>query len=155
MKNVLRNITRFSLLMLLVTLVVSCSKDDDKEIEPELAIKETLVRYQWKMVDVTDENGNKIPENRLDVMTKYLFNLNFAFAANNTVKALDSESNQVANGGTWYLKDDNKVLDIDVSGFEGQFLLKSITTSKMSLQNTLKVGGQEQEAIMVFEPIVK
>lgn len=151
----IKNLFRLSLFMFLAGIIVACDKDDDnKKPEPGGSGKEILVTHPWKLIDVTDVNGNRVPANKLDVTTNYLFALNFAFAANNTVKAQD-ETGQVQNGGTWYLKDDNKILDIDVSGFKGQFEVKGLTNSKMSLQNDLKIGGEDQKGILVFEPVIR
>jgi hypothetical protein len=151
----IKNLFRLSFVFLLAGFMIACSKDDDKKVPtPGGSDKDALVTYPWRLIDVTDVNGNKIPENKLDVTTNFLFELNFAFAANNTVKAQD-KTGQVQNGGTWYLKEDNKILDIDVSGFKGQFEIKALSNSKMSLQNDLKVGGVDQKGILVFAPVIR
>lgn len=155
MTNTIKHLFRLSFVMLLAGFMIACNKDDDNKLPaPGGSDKDVLVTYPWKLIDVTDVNGNKIPENKLDVTTKYLFELNFAFAANNTVKAQDI-TGQVQNGGTWYLKEENKILDINVSGFKGQFEVRALSNSKMSLQNDLKVGGVDQKGILVFAPVIR
>ncbi len=154
MTKTINNIARISLLVLVMAFMAACGKDDDENPKPGGSAAEVLVTYPWKLVSVTDVAGNEIAKNKLDAITTYLFNMNFTFAANNTVKALDHDTGQVNNGGTWYLKENNSVLDIDVSGFKGTFGVKGLSNSKMSLQNTLKVSGTDQEGILVFEPVV-
>lgn len=156
MTNTFKNLLKGSLLIIVLGFLSACDKgSDNNDPKPSGAVVDILVTHPWKLVNVTELNGNDVPENKLDVMTKYLYELNFAFAANNTVKAMDTRSSQVANGGTWYLKDDNKVLDIDVSGFKGKFNVKDLKTTRMALLNNIKINGVEQEGILIFEPVIK
>lgn len=139
----------FSLLM------ISCG-DKDKNETPEPTEKnKILVNYPWRMSSVTDLSGKAIPDNQWGTDTKYILKMDIQFQSNATVKALDQQSSQVLNGGTWYLINDEKALDIKIIGFSGEFGLEELTNSKMRLKSKMPVNGVEQEAIMVFQPVIK
>ena len=136
-------------------LVISC-KDKDKEETPEPTTKsKILVNYPWRMSAVTDLSGKDISENQLGVDTKFIKQMDIQFQQNATVKALDQKSSQVINGGTWYLINEEKALDIKIVGFSGEFGLEELTSSKMRLKSKMPINGVEQEAIMVFQPVIK
>jgi hypothetical protein len=140
--------------LLLVLLLVSCK---DKTETPKAAEKgKILIDYPWRMSVVTDLNGVVISNNKLTVQTQAIGNdMDIQFLQNNVTKALDRNSSQVVNGGTWYLKDEAKTLDINIIGFAGQFTVVELTSNKMRLQSKMPVGGVEQETIMVFAPVVR
>lgn len=107
------------------------------------------------MLTVTDLSGKAIPESQLATDTKYILKMDIQFQQNATVKALDQNSSQVLNGGTWYLINEEKALDIKIVGFSGEFGLEELTNSKMRLKSKMPINGVEQEAIMVFQPVIK
>lgn len=136
-------------------LVISC-KDKDKNETPEPTEKnKILVNYPWRMSSVTDLSGKTIPDNQLGTDTKFILKMDIQFQQNATVKALDQNSSQVLNGGTWYLINEEKALDIKIVGFSGEFGLEELTNSKMRLKSKMPINGVEQEAIMVFQPVIK
>lgn len=136
-------------------LVISCG-DKDKNETPEPTEKnKILVNYPWRMLTVTDLSGKAIPESQLATDTKYILKMDIQFQQNATVKALDQNSSQVLNGGTWYLINEEKALDIKIVGFSGEFGLEELTNSKMRLKSKMPINGVEQEAIMVFQPVIK
>lgn len=148
----------FNLIPLLaVLLFVSSCKDKDKNATPEpTEMSKILVTYPWNLTSVTDLAGKTIPTNQLDVVTRTILpNLNIEFQAGNKVLARGIGDSQVANGGTWYLTEDNKGLDINVSMIAGIFDIVELTNSTMRLKKLMPVSGVEQEAIMVFAPVVR
>ncbi len=140
------------LLLLCVSLVMSCSKDNPDR--PTLTEKDKiLMNYPWKMVKVTDLSGKTISPNQLNVQTQYIPMLEINFVVGNKVFAKDAAL-QVQNGGTWYLKENNQVLDIDIVGFKGKFGVFELSNPSMKLQSTMPVNGIDQQTIMVFEPVI-
>ena len=136
-------------------LLISCG-DKDKDQTPEPTAKsKILVNYPWRMSAVTDLSGKDIPKTQLSGDTKFILEMDIQFQQNATVRALDQTSSQVLNGGTWYLINEEKALDIKIVGFSGEFGLEELTSSKMRLKSKMPVNGVEQEAIMVFQPVIK
>ncbi|MBO9616351.1 MAG: hypothetical protein J7619_26910 [Dyadobacter sp.] len=139
----------FSLLM------ISCGGKDNNETPEPTAKSKILVNYPWRMSSVTDLSGKDIPKTQLSGDTKFILEMDIQFQQNATVRALDQNSSQVINGGTWYLINEEKALDIKIVGFSGEFGLEELTNSKMRLKSKMPVNGVEQEAIMVFQPVIK
>ncbi|WAC12947.1 hypothetical protein [Dyadobacter pollutisoli] len=143
--------------LLLTLLLLGCDKDKDKNENPTLTEKDKiLINYPWRMSTVTDLANKDIPVNQLNAQTKAIKEeMDIQFLQNNVTKAIDQDSKQVINGGTWYLMNDNKVLDIKISGFSGEFGVEELTNSKLRLKSKMPVDGVEQETIMVFQPVIK
>ncbi|ACT91301.1 hypothetical protein [Dyadobacter fermentans] len=151
----MKRLLLFVPVLILSLLVLSC-KDKDKEETPGPTEKsKILVNYPWRMSTVTDLSGKDISENQLSVDTRYIKQMDIQFQQNARVNALDQKSSQVINGGTWYLINEDKTLDIKIIGFAGEFGLEELTNSKMRLKSKMPVNGVEQEAIMVFQPVIK
>lgn len=151
----MNRLTNSIILLFLVVFVFSCKKKDD--VDPETSTRTAvLVNYPWRLTSITTVSGTAIPSNQLNSMTMSIYDVNIAFTADNKVKAFDaSGSNQVVNGGTWYLVQDNTALDIDVLAIKGQFPIVELTNSKMSLRMTVPVNSVDQETNMIFEPVIK
>ncbi|NIJ54943.1 hypothetical protein [Dyadobacter arcticus] len=134
-----------------------CDKDKDKNETPTLTEKDKiLINYPWRMSTVTDLAGKDIPLNQLNMQTQAIKEvMDIQFLQNNVTKAIDQNSKQVINGGTWYLTNENKTLDIKISGFSGEFGVEELTNSKLRLKSKMPVSGVEQETIMVFAPVIK
>jgi hypothetical protein len=129
--------------ILFAMLLMSCDKEKKETPTPEPSEKDKiLINYPWRMSTVTDLTGKVIPLNQLNTQ-------------NNVTKAIDQRTKQVINGGTWYLINENKTLDIKISGFSGEFGVEELTNSKLRLKSKMPVSGVEQETIMVFEPVIK
>lgn len=143
--------------LLLTLFLLGCSKDNEKNETPELTEKDKiLINYPWRMSTVTDLAGKDISFNQLNTQTRAIKEImDIQFLQNNVTKAIDQGSKQVINGGTWYLINDNKTLDIKISGFSGEFGVEELTNSKLRLKSMMPVNGVEQETIMVFEPVIK
>ncbi|WP_247235038.1 hypothetical protein [Telluribacter sp. SYSU D00476] len=114
-----------------------------------------LVSNPWRLKSVTDINGKAIPSNQLNFETQAIYLFDIQFFDNNVTKALDRTTRQVVNGGTWYLKDDSQVLDIEVSQFKGAFGVVELSRAKMTLKNRVPVSGVQQDAHLVFEPVIQ
>lgn len=144
----------YILACLFLLFTVGCDKDS--KIAPQETDKgKVLVTNPWRLVSITDASGKAIPQNQLTIETQAIYFFDIQFFDNNVTKAIDPYSKQVVNGGTWYLIDDNKVLDVEVSQFKGKFPIKELSRSKMTLGNTVPVNGVNQEAHLVFEPVIK
>ncbi|GAB3181859.1 hypothetical protein [Telluribacter humicola] len=136
-----------------VVLFSACNTTDP---EPTNQTKDkVLVSNPWRLISVTDVNGKAIPTNQLSFETQAIYMFDIQFFDNNVTKALDRTTRQVVNGGTWYLKDNSQVLDIEVSQFKGAFGVIELTRSKMTLKNRVPVSGVQQDAHMVFEPVIQ
>lgn len=143
--------------LLLTIFLLACSKDNEKIETPDLTEKDKiLINYPWRMSTVTDLAGKDISLNQLNTQTRAIKEImDIQFLQNNVTKAIDQGSKQVINGGTWYLINDNKTLDIKISGFSGEFGVEELTNSKLRLKSIMPVNGVDQETIMVFEPVIK
>jgi hypothetical protein len=145
--------------LLFTMLLLSCddNKKQDPAPNPQPSEKDKiLINYPWRMSAVTDLSGKAIPFNQLNTQTQAIKEvMDIQFLQNNVTKAIDQGSKQVINGGTWYLKNDNKTLDIKISGFSGEFGVEELSNSKLRLKSKMPVSGVEQETIMVFEPVIK
>lgn len=146
---------KYGLLLVFVALLsAACENKDDTD--PQILAKDkVLINNPWRLVGVTDASGRNIPQNQLGVETLAIYLFDIQFFDNNVTKAIDRTSRQVVNGGTWYLIDNNQVLDIEVSQFKGKFGIKELSRAKMTLNNAVPVNGVNQEANLVFEPVVK
>jgi len=143
--------------LLLTMFLLGCGKDNEKNETPELTEKDKiLINYPWRMATVTDLAGKDISFNQLNTQTRAIKEvMDIQFLQNNVTKAIDQGSKQVINGGTWYLINENKTLDIKISGFSGEFGIEELTNSKLRLKSLMPVNGVDQETIMVFEPVIK
>lgn len=153
----MKRILAFIPVMVLMILISSCgSKDNNVTPEPALTGKDKiLVNYPWKVISITDLSGKEIAKNKWDATAQALPNMNFEFQTGNKVFARGIGDFQVVNGGTWYLTKENTVLDINITGFKGEFGVQELTNSKMKLTRKMPIDGTDQETVMVFEPVVK
>lgn len=140
-----------------VLLSLAACKDKDNNVTPGPTEKDKiLINYPWRMATVTDLSGADIPIKQLNTQTQSIKEvMDIQFLANNVTKAIDQKSSQVINGGTWYLMNESKTLDIKISGFSGEFGVEELSNSKLRLKSKMPVNGVEQETIMVFSPVIK
>jgi hypothetical protein len=140
--------------LLFSLLLLGCGKDKKENPQPA-ELNKILVNYPWRMSTVTDLSGRDIPSNQLNMQTQAIkTSMDIQFMQNNVTRAIDQLSKQVINGGTWYLINENKTLDIRISGFAGEFGLEELTNSRLRLRSKMPVNGVEQETIMVFQPVI-
>lgn len=139
------------LLVLLVTLTLACDRNEPgptgTQTKPEL-LKSTL----WKLDRVTTPDGQTISKGRLNFSTQVLFDLNMEFKDPDITRAIDSQSKQVVNGGTWQLTDNETILDVKVTGFTGKFTLTELSKTRLVLGNPVPVDGTSTEVRMEFSP---
>ncbi|MFD2572229.1 hypothetical protein ACFSUS_16420 [Spirosoma soli] len=138
----------------LVTLIIGCKGSGGETPEPTQASQtELLVANNWQTKQVTTPDGQEINEGRLNLVTQYLFGLNMQFRQDGSVRALDfKQSNKVVNGGSWALAADNKSIDVDVTGFKGNFPIVRLDRSNLILRQTAPVDGKNAEINLVFVP---
>lgn len=145
-------------LMLAFTLLAvslsNCKKDDGTTPTPTVESQtDLLVANNWRTVRVSDLAGQEINRNRLNLVTQVLFDLNMQFRNNGTVRALDpKQSNSVVNGGSWKLAADNQSIDVDVTGFKGNFPIVQLTRSKLILRQRAPVDGKDADINLEFDP---
>lgn len=149
--------TNFRLLLVCLVLVGTltyCKKDDGNNPAPTAASQtELLVATNWQVTSITTPDGQLINYKRLNLISQLLPELKFQFKADNTVRALDpAQSNTVKNAGTWFLATDNKSIDVDVTGFKGNFPLIELTKNKLILRQRAPVDGKDADINLVFEP---
>ncbi len=143
---------RFLFTLMLVATLISC--DDDTPAVPTVASQtELLANNNWRLGRVTDVNGQLINTSRLNSDTRYLFSLNMQFRSDNTVRALDpGQSNNIINGGTWKLTADNKSIDVDVNGFDGNFPIIRLDRRQLILRQVAPVDGKNADINLEFDP---
>jgi hypothetical protein len=144
---------RFLALALFLSLTLVSCKDDD-EVLTVGARTELLVANNWRTSRVTTPDGQALNASRLNLATQVLFQLDMQFRNNNTVRALDRTSNQVINGGTWQLASDSKSMDVDVTGFKGNFPIVQLNRSKLILRQRAPVDGKDADINLEFEPSI-
>ncbi len=114
----------------LLLFAISCKKPALVANEPAKIITANF----WKLDRYTDVNSRILNQNELNSQANGIFGLEFEFISDNRVRGRDRVSKQILNAGTWYLIDQNKVMDIDVLGFTGKFKVIELSKTKMILQ---------------------
>ena len=149
--NILRILLVFSVLASTLT---NCKKDDGNNPAPTATSQtDLLVATNWQVTSITTPDGQLINYKRLNLISQLLPELKFQFKADNTVRALDpAQSNTVKNAGTWFLATDNKSMDVDVTGFKGNFPIIELTKNKLVLRQRAPVDGKDADINLNFEP---
>jgi hypothetical protein len=150
----MNTIRLFLLSAVLLTALTHCKKDDGATPAPTAASQtDLLVANNWRTVRVSTPNGVEINRSRLNLATQVLYDLNMQFRNNGTVRALDPrQSNSVVNGGTWTLAADSKSIDVDVSGFKGNFPIVTLNKNKLVLRQRAPVDGTTTDINLEFDP---
>ena len=138
----------------LLSSLIGCKKDNDNTLAPTAASQtELLVATNWQVTSITTPDGQLINYNRLNLVSQVLPQLRFQFRNDNSVRALDpAQSNAVKNAGTWYLAPDNQSMDVDVTGFKGNFPIVQLSKSKLILRQVAPVDGKNADINLVFDP---
>ncbi len=154
----MRLFTRCLLLFFVIGLTTQCKPDESTDPNaPVTAATQTelLVANAWKIDRVTDISGKTIGQSQLGLETVALFFLDMQFNANKIVRAIDRTTKQIRNAGDWSLVDDNKAINVSVTGFKGVFKLVELTKSSLILQqDQVQVNGTKQAANLVFVPSI-
>ena len=139
---------RFLLVSLLLTSMIGCKKDD---LTPA-SQTELLVANSWQTTRVSTPDGQSINRSRLNLSTQVLFDLNMQFRANGTVRAIDKQSKQIINGGTWKLATNSKSMDVVVTSFTGNFPIVELSRTKLILRQRAPVDGKDADINLEFDP---
>lgn len=150
----MKPIRLFLLSAILLTTLTQCKKDDGTIPVPTAASQtDLLVANNWRTVRVSTPDGVEINRSRLNLATQVLYDLNMQFRNNGTVRALDPrQSNSVVNGGTWTLASDFQSIDVDVSGFKGNFPIVTLNKNKLVLRQRAPVDGTTTDINLEFDP---
>ncbi|GAB3717716.1 hypothetical protein [Spirosoma lituiforme] len=134
--------------------LISCKKDNNNDLAPTAASQTALlVATNWQITSITTPDGQLINAGRLNLVSQLLPQLKFQFRNDNSVRALDPlQSNAVKNAGTWYLATDNQSMDVDVTGFKGNFPIIQLSKSKLILRQVAPVDGKNADINLVFDP---
>lgn len=143
---------RFLPLALLVGLVVAACDRNNPDPQGTEDKAQLLKSTIWRLDRVATPDNQTISPGRLNVETQAVFRVNIEFKDPDITRAIDQDSKQVLNGGTWKLIENNTVLDVDVTGFKGKFKIAELTRTKLVLGNSLPVDGQYRDANMEFSP---
>ena len=133
----MKNILFFALILF----AFSCKKSEVTVAEPTKVLSANF----WKLDRFADIEGKTLSQNQLNSQAQALFGLDYEFRSDNVTRAKDRITKQILNAGTWYLIQDNQVLDIDILGFKGQFKVVEISKTKLVLQaenNKMISAGQ-------------
>ena len=134
-------------------MLTGCKKDEGTTPAPTAASQtELLVANNWQTSRVSTTEGLSINRNRLNLSTQVLFDLDMQFRNNNTVRAIDRTSKQIINGGTWKLTADLKSIDVDVTGFTGNFPIIELGRTKLILGQRAPVDGKDADIHLEFDP---
>ncbi len=125
-----------SILILFISLFLS-SCNNNKTIEPSNKTPSELLSLNaWQLDRYTDVNGKTLGNSSLNVSALAIYGLLIEFRENKETRALDKITKNILNRGTWDLLENNTVMDINITGFKGQFKVVSISTGKLIIQAT-------------------
>ncbi|WP_435354310.1 hypothetical protein [Emticicia sp. SJ17W-69] len=130
-----------NIIFLFLALFVFACKKPETVIEPTKVISANF----WKLDRFADIDGKTLSQNQLNSQAQALFGLDYEFRDDNVTRAKDRVTKQILNAGTWYLLENDQVLDIDILGFKGKFKVIEISKDKMVLQaenNKMISAGQ-------------
>ncbi len=154
----MRLLTRYLLLFFVIGLTTQCKRDSTPDpTAPVTAATQTelLVANTWKIDRVTDTAGKTIGTSQLGLETAALFYLDMQFTNTNIVRAIDRTTKQIRNAGDWTLVNENKAIDVKVTGFKGVFKVIELTKNSLILQqDQVQVNGTKQAANLVFVPSI-
>ncbi|MCY7353300.1 MAG: hypothetical protein LH606_22005 [Cytophagaceae bacterium] len=143
---------KFFTFALLTFVGIACDRNSDPTPGNEQSKAEILKSTGWKLDRVTTTDGQTINSSRLSLETRAIFEVNVEFRNPDITRAVDRVSKQVLNGGTWYLRENETILDVDVTGFKGKFQVIEISRTKLIIRNQIPLDGTKQEANMEFSP---
>ena len=154
----MRPLTRYLLLFFVIGLITQCKRTTTPDpTAPVTAATQTelLVANTWKIDRVTDIDGKAIGQSQLGLETVALFFLDMQFTNTNIVRAIDRTTKQIRNAGDWALVNENKAIDVKVTGFKGVFKLVELTKKSLILQqDQVQVNGIKQVANLIFVPSI-
>lgn len=122
-----------TLLILILAFLIGACKDK-AALQPDRGPSELLSLNSWKLERYTDKNGKAINNSSLNISAIALFGLIFEFRSDKETRAIDRLTKNILNRGTWALLSSDKVIDINIDGFKGQFKIIKIFKGKLTLQ---------------------
>ena len=144
---------RLFLLLPITFAGLGCGDDGTTPTPTTSSQTDLLVANNWRTKRVTTPDGQEINKNRLSLPTQVLYDLNMQFRADGSVRALDpNQSNKVVNGGSWKLTADNQSIDVDVTGFKGNFPIIQLNRSKLILRQRAPVDGKTADINLEVDP---
>ena len=138
--------------LLVSILLAGCNKEGTVPAPTAASRTELLIANNWRNTRVSTPNGQSINKNRLSLSTQVLFDLDMQFRSNNTVRAIDRTSKQIVNGGTWSLTTDSQSIDVDVTGFKGNFPIVELSRTRLTLRQRAPVDGTNADINLEFDP---
>ncbi|PLK45217.1 hypothetical protein C0V77_08305 [Emticicia sp. TH156] len=118
---------------MLSVFAAACKSDGNN---PATASVKILSANYWKLDRYTDVNGKTLGNNELNSQAQAIFDLEFEFREDNVTRGRDRVSKQIKNAGTWYLKSNNTIMEIQITGFGGDFKVIQLANTKLILQAT-------------------
>ncbi|MCP9768148.1 hypothetical protein EGI22_09505 [Lacihabitans sp. LS3-19] len=140
------------LILLVGITFLSCK---DKPVVPvDNSASGILSANGWQLSRYTDTSGKTLSNSSLNISAVALYQLIFEFRTDKETRALDKTTKNIVNRGTWDLLSGETLLDIDISGFKGQFKIVSISQGKLTLQASTGnfLSGVGAEINMEFIP---
>ncbi len=122
-----------TLLILILAFLIGACKDK-AALQPDRGPSELLSLNSWKLERYTDQNRKAINNSSLNISAIALFGLVFEFRSDKETRAVDRLTKNILNRGTWALLSSDKVMDINIDGFKGQFKIINISKGKLTLQ---------------------
>ncbi|WP_101725869.1 MULTISPECIES: hypothetical protein [Emticicia] len=120
-------------ILMLSVFAAACKSDGNN---PATASVKILSANYWKLDRYTDVNGKTLGNNELNSQAQAIFDLEFEFREDNVTRGRDRVSKQIKNAGTWYLKSNNTIMEIQITGFGGDFKVIQLANTKLILQAT-------------------
>ncbi|WP_338877004.1 hypothetical protein WBJ53_15210 [Spirosoma sp. SC4-14] len=144
---------RVALIGLLLSIVFAgCKKNDDTPTPTAQSQTDLLVANKWLLNRVSTTDDKTIGTSQMNTTTLLLFELDMQFKDDGTVRAINHLTGQIPNGGTWKLASDNQSIDVDVTGFKGNFPIVVLTKTKLTLRQRAPVNGVDTDINLEFTP---
>jgi hypothetical protein len=142
-------------LFLCFFLLFSCITDEPTP-DNSLTKEELLTRQPWRVSRYSKPDNSVIADNQLSIQAVVIRGLQFEFKLDGRVFGIDRVTKQVINQGIWRFLADNKTLDIQVTGFSGEFALRSLTRDGLILATSTDgfVTGIGDTILLEFIPVL-
>ncbi|MBO0939024.1 hypothetical protein J2I47_20895 [Fibrella sp. HMF5335] len=134
--------------------LAACKKDDTIQT-PSAARADVLVANKWRMERITRaDDGTVVPVNQLGVSALALNFIDIQFTEANIARAIDRNTKQIINAGSWKLTQDYQGLDVDVTGFKGIFPIIELSRTKLILRQNTTINNVKTDVNLEFVPSV-
>lgn len=143
------------LLFLYYFLVLACITDEPTP-DNSFTKEELLTRQPWRVSRYTKPDNSVINDSQLSIQAVVIRGLQFEFRLDGRVFGIDRVTKQVINQGTWRFLPDTTTLDIQVTGFSGEFIIRSLTRSELILETSTEgfVTGVGETILLEFIPVL-